>query len=333
MSSIGEMFLVGFQGARIPEWLREFAADHGLGGVILFDYSVQTRTYDNNIHSPQQLRDLCHEIHGLPSSPRVFVDQEGGKVRRLKESKGFAPLPSAQSFPSLPLEQKRAVLDRAYAEMKSLGIDVNMAPVVDLNENPANPDIGAVERSYSADPREVLIQVRLVAEAAARHGVGLMLKHYPGMGAARVNSHEELTDISDVLTERQTEVFRQALGSLAVPSVLLSHAIVRQWDEVPVSISAVAVAKAREFCPEGVLVTDDMQMMGLQKKMSTEEACARGLAAGVDLFCIGNNLMNEESLMRGIADRMAERVSAEPALAENARAAVERVRTAKKRWS
>ena len=94
---VGELFILGFFGKTIPDWLKQFAARYGLGGVILFDYSVRTQQYDNNIESPEQVR-ACARRSALPSSPMVFIDQEGGLVRRLKEGRGFAPLPSAKEF-------------------------------------------------------------------------------------------------------------------------------------------------------------------------------------------------------------------------------------------
>ena len=83
---IGELFILGFYGTVVPDWLKQFAARYGLGGVILFDYSVRTKQYDNNIESPEQARALCAEIAALPSAPLAFIDQEGGLVRRLKEA-------------------------------------------------------------------------------------------------------------------------------------------------------------------------------------------------------------------------------------------------------
>src|SRR5712672_831912 len=111
---IGELFILGFFGKVIPEWLKQFAARYGLGGVILFDYSCQTRQYDNNIESPGQLRGLCEEISRLPSGPMVFIDQEGGLVRRLKEGLGFAPLPSAREFNRLATAEKRKTLAASF---------------------------------------------------------------------------------------------------------------------------------------------------------------------------------------------------------------------------
>src|SRR5437762_7719296 len=98
---VGELFILGFFGKTIPAWLREFAARYGLGGVILFDYSCQTQKYDNNIESPEQVQRLCGEISGLPSHPMVFIDQEGGLVRRLKDGRGFKALPRAAGVKQL----------------------------------------------------------------------------------------------------------------------------------------------------------------------------------------------------------------------------------------
>lgn len=88
--SVGELFILGFYGKVIPAWLKDFAMRFGLGGVILFDYSCQTRQYDNNIASPAQLQALCAEIASLPSRPLVFIDQEGGLVRRPRRASAFS---------------------------------------------------------------------------------------------------------------------------------------------------------------------------------------------------------------------------------------------------
>src|SRR5258707_9330871 len=146
---IGELFILGFFGKTIPAWLEEFADRYGLGGVILFDYSCQTQKYDNNIETPEQVRRLCGEIARLPSQPMVFIDQEGGLVRRLKESRGFAPLPSAKEFNDLAPDEKRAILTASFAEMRRLGIHYDFAPGGDVDYNSEKPNIGRIKRSFS----------------------------------------------------------------------------------------------------------------------------------------------------------------------------------------
>jgi beta-N-acetylhexosaminidase len=117
---VGELFILGFFGKVVPAWLREFAGRYGLGGVILFDYSCQTRQYDNNIDVPEQVRRLCGEISALPSQPMVFIDQEGGLVRRLKEGRGFRPLPSAKEFNALPPADRLAQSDKAWTPFRPM---------------------------------------------------------------------------------------------------------------------------------------------------------------------------------------------------------------------
>ncbi len=306
---IGELFILGFFGKTIPAWLAEFSGRYGLGGVILFDYSCQTQKYDNNIESPEQLRRLCAEISRLPSSPMVFIDQEGGLVRRLKDTRGFKPLPSPKEFNHLPLAQKRKILAESFAEMRQLGIRYDFAPVIDVDYNPDNPNIGKIQRSYSADIREVEANALLVSEVAREAGIGLCLKHFPGIGGALVDSHQEFMDISDTLRDEQEELFYSLAPQMFGDAVLVSHAIVRQWDRVnPMTMSPAGLGRLRARLPDTLLITDDLQMQGLQKALGTREASLQSLKAGIDMLCIGNNLFDQEQEMAGIAEYIERRL-------------------------
>ena len=299
---VGELFILGFFGKTIPAWLREFAGRYGLGGVILFDYSCQTRQYDNNIESPAQVQRLCAEIAALPSHPMVFIDQEGGLVRRLKESCGFKPLPSAKEFNHLPVREKRDVLAASFAEMRRLGIHYDFAPVIDVDYNPDNPNIGNIKRSYSADIGEVGANALLASEVAREAGIGLCLKHFPGIGGAVVDSHQAFMDISDSLRAEQEELFYALAPRMFGDAVLVSHAIVRQWDpDNPMTLSAAGLGRLRRRLPDTLLITDDMQMQGLQQALGTRQACLQSLQAGIDMLCIGNNLFDQELEMAAIA--------------------------------
>lgn len=304
--SVGELFILGFYGKVIPAWLKDFAAQFGLGGVILFDYSCQTRQYDNNIASPEQVQSLCAEIAALPSQPLVFIDQEGGRVRRLKDSLGFQPLPSAKDFNRLAMADRQAILAASYGELRRLGIRYNFAPVIDVDYNSDNPNIGRIKRSYSSDLGEVEANGRLVDAAARQARVGLCLKHYPGIGGAHVDSHLEFMDISDALRPEQEELFYALAPDTFGDAVLVSHAIVRQWDaQHPMTLSPAGIGRLRRRLPETLLITDDMQMQGLQKALGTSAASLRAIAAGMDMICIGNNLFDQEQAMAGIAAAVA----------------------------
>ena len=300
---IGELFILGFFGKTVPVWLKQFAARYGLGGAILFDYSCRTQQYDNNIESPEQVRRLCAEIAALPSGPMVFIDQEGGLVRRLKESRGFAPLPSAKEFNHLAPDRKRAILTASFAEMRQLGIHYDFAPVVDVDYNPENPNIGRIKRSFSADIAEVEANALLASEVARTQRIGLCLKHFPGIGGALVDSHQEFMDISDALRDEQEELFYSLAPKIFGDAVLVSHAIVSQWDkDRPMTLSAAGIGRLRKRLPDTLLITDDMQMQGLQKALGTTEASLQSLKAGMDMLCIGNNLFDQEQEMAAIAE-------------------------------
>jgi beta-N-acetylhexosaminidase len=330
-SSLGGLFVLGFRGYRVPDWLREFASRYGLGGVILFDYDVATRRYERNVQDPAQVRALCAEVAALPSAPLVFVDQEGGRVRRLKEARGFAPLPSAWAFNRLPLPERRALARAAFAELRALGIAYDLAPVVDLNLNPANPDIGAVERSFSADPAEVRANVAVLDAAAREAGLGLCLKHYPGLGGASTNTHEALTDLSACLDDAQLALFHELAPGLSGSAILVSHGIVNQWEPgLPVSVSPVALGALRGRLPDVLLLSDDLQMQGLQQRFATREACLRGIAAGLDLLLLGNNMRDEAALAPACVEALADAAASDPLLAGRAQAALARVEARKR---
>jgi beta-N-acetylhexosaminidase len=323
---VGELFILGFFGKTIPIWLREFAGRHGLGGVILFDYSCQTQKYDNNIESPEQVQRLCEEISSLPSRPMIFIDQEGGLVRRLKESRGFKPLPSAREFNHLGSREKREILAASFAELRRLGIHYDFAPVIDVDYNPENPNIGKIKRSYSADIAEVETNALLASEVAREAGIGLCLKHFPGIGGALVDSHQEFMDISDSLRAEQEELFYALAPKMFGDAVLVSHAIVRQWDpDNPLTLSAAGLGRLRRRLPGTLLITDDMQMQGLQKALGTRQASLRSLQAGMDMLCIGNNLFDQEQEMAAIAQSIVQSVDDGTLAGSSVAASIDRV--------
>ena len=321
----GEHFMLGFRGLALPEWLRVFAAEHGLGGVILFDRDLQLGGV-RNVESPEQVRALCAEVHALPGRPLVFVDQEGGKVRRLKAAAGFCELPSAKAFAALPEPEARRLASASCAEMKALGIDFDLAPVVDFDTNPENPNIGKIERAFSPDGAEVRRCARLLGEAARAAGLGLCVKHYPGLGGARTDSHLALTDLSGLVTPEQERTFTELAAELPGRAALLSHGFVREWDpERPASISPVAVARFRTAQPEVLLITDDVQMQGLQGAAGTVDAALQALAAGIDLVCIGNNLLAQADECIEAARAARERAQRDAAFAARLAASRERI--------
>ena len=232
----------------------------------------------------------------------LFIDQEGGLVRRLKDTRGFCPLPSAKDFSRLGLEAKREILSASFAELRRLGLHYNFAPVIDVDYNPDNPNIGRIKRAYSRDIGDVEANALLVNEVARQTRIGLCLKHFPGIGGARVDLHQEFMDITDALHPEQEELFYTLAPKLFGDAVLVSHAIVRQWDaDQPMTLSPAGLGRLRRRLPDTLLITDDMQMQGLQKALGTKAASLQSIRAGMDMLCIGNNLLDQEQEMSGIA--------------------------------
>ena len=293
LDRLGELFVLGFRGLTLPAWLREFADAYGLGGVVLFDYDVATRTRARNISSPSQLQELCAELASLATRPLICIDQEGGRVRRLQEECGFQPYPAAAEFNTLPEPEKLSCTQRSFAEMRALGLHYNLAPVIDINSNPDNPDIGHQQRAWSACAQEIEHNALLIGQVARAVNLGLCIKHFPGIGGSAVNSHAEVMDLT--LNDAQLELFYRCAPNMHGEALLLSHGYVKQWDTTrPVSISPPAIAQLRERCPTVLLITDDLQMQGLRQCFSAEEAIASAVRAGVDLLLFGNNLLQEE---------------------------------------
>ncbi|BFU96421.1 MAG: hypothetical protein NTNFB02_31430 [Nitrospira sp.] len=160
---IGCCFLLGFRGTAIPPWLEQVAGIYGLGGVILFDFNCQTKTYDNNIHSPEQVRELCAEISTLPSRPLLFVDQEGGRVRRLKDTKGDLQMQGLQQKYQTGLACSMGL--RAGLDMLCIGN--NLLPEDEMVLSYAEA-IGRQMKSDSFLAHQVRLACARVTEAKAR---------------------------------------------------------------------------------------------------------------------------------------------------------------------
>ena len=306
LNRVGELLIVGFKGTELPDWLREFADNYGLGGVILFDYDVASKSYRRNIVGPKQLKTLCQQLAELPSRPLIFVDQEGGRVRRLKEKDGFCPYPSAADFARLPRQERLSLTRQSFEELRDLGIHYTLAPVIDINRNPDNPDIGAIGRSYSADAEQVSENISILAEVAREVNLGLCLKHFPGIGASTVDSHKEVMHLD--IDKQQIELFSRWCNEINGKAILVSHAHT-EWDRsLPMSLSRQSLRRLRSACGDQILLlSDDIQMEAIWKKewgQHSSLAIAVAIEAGIDMVIIGNNLRSEERYMFDFAERI-----------------------------
>jgi beta-N-acetylhexosaminidase len=242
-SSVGPLFMVGIPGPRLDRAARELVRELQVGGIILFA---------RNIEEPRQIweltRDLQQEALARGNLPLLIaVDQEGGTVQRLKEP--FTRIPAARDLGTGSTPVEVAALSRTVArELALVGINLNLAPVLDVARKPACPQWG---RSYSSDPE----QVALFGEAAIRGflegGILPVAKHFPGLGDTAVDSHQVLPTAQDPDPERTTDLlpFRRAVAAGA-PVIMTAHLHVPAWDSQTATMSSVSAA-AGQACAAG----------------------------------------------------------------------------------
>jgi beta-N-acetylhexosaminidase len=294
---IGQMLMIGFRGMEAKEG-SSIAADireRRIGGVVLFDYDVQSATPIRNIDSPVQLRRLTLELQQLAPIPLlVAIDQEGGRVCRLKPARGFPPAVSAASLGSLDnAAATQEAAESTAALLETLGINMNFAPDVDLNVNPNNPVIGKLDRSFSANPDVVTRQARLFVDAFHRNGVIAALKHFPGHGSSTTDTHKDFTDVTTTWSRTELAPYRRLIGEGYDDPVMTAHVFNARLDSrytATLSKATVSGLLRDELGFRGVVVSDDMQMKAIADRYGLEEAIRLAIDAGVDILLFGNNV-------------------------------------------
>ena len=320
----GQMLLVGFRGAE-PDVLPILSqiATLNLGGVILFDRDAALQSPQRNIESPEQLLRLTSALQAAAASagsPPLFiaVDQEGGRVQRLKAERGFAETPPAadlcpagspapgmsQDLAPDPLPGLLPGLSQAPppalaageavgASLAAVGVNLDFAPVLDVNVNPQNPVIGALGRSFSADPLRVAACAGDFARGLHSQGVLTAAKHFPGHGSSTTDSHLGLTDITSTWTEAELIPFRQLVRQDLADMVMTAHVFNARLDPLyPATLSRPVIdglLRAR-LGYAGVVVTDDLQMRAVAAHYAFKEVLRLAVEAGADVLLIGNNL-------------------------------------------
>lgn len=301
---IGQMLMVGFRGLEVDEHhpiVRDIRERH-LGGTVLFDYDVTLQSPVRNIQSPEQVHALVAELQSFASIPLLIaVDYEGGRICRLKEKFGFPPTVSHQYLGTLDNATVTHRHAGAMAQtLAGLGINVNLAPVVDLNINPDNPAIGKLERSFSADPD--IVRRNALEFIAAHHEQGVLctLKHFPGHGSSTGDSHLGLVDVTSTWVPLELRPYEDIIKAGQADLIMTAHVFNANLDpEFPATLSkAVITGILREQLGyDGVVVSDDMQMGAIVQQYGFETALQSTIEAGVDIIAVANNLAYDEMIV------------------------------------
>jgi len=275
---LGQLFLFGFDGLFAPDEVIDFIQKSKAAGIILFKY---------NYESPAQLAELCNQLQeSRKEAPPLFigVDHEGGRVWRFG---GLSKFPPMQYFGNINSPKTTFEAHQAMAaELLSIGVNLNFAPVADVNTNPKSPIIG--DRAFADDANVVSSHVSAAVRGFVSKGLICCVKHYPGHGDTKIDSHQALPKINkswEELENCELKPFKKSLRSKA-DMVMTAHILNESIDpKNPVTMSEPALEYLRKTLPfKGIIVSDDMEMKAISDHYEIGEAAIKALNAGCDLL-------------------------------------------------
>lgn len=282
-----------------------------IGGVVLFEKNVDKISPRESM---QQLTELLRRNSPLPLI--VSIDEEGGKVHRLKEKYGFPAMPSAAYLGDLNRPDSTLWYNRRLAAtLKDLGINVNYAPDVDVAVNPENAPIVKNGRSFGKDPSAIRMQASMCIDAHREQQIGTVLKHFPGHGSSTGDTHLGIVDVTDTWSEEELKPFELLIREGRADAVMIGHMVNRNWDKemLPATLSQSVVRMLRERIGfKGLVISDDMQMQAISDHYGLEKAISLSINAGLDMIMFANTLPDTSKYVtaqqvHGIIKRLVER--------------------------
>lgn len=301
---IGQMIMVGFRGMSVDSINNQLLdqIENGLvGGVILFDYDIESKSTNRNIKSPQQVKTLIADLQKKSkTSLFIAVDQEGGMVNRLKPKYGFPKIASSKYLGELNVTDSTKHYASLNANnLKQLGFNVNFAPVVDIDLNPQNPVIGKYERSYSNKSDIVIQHAKTWIQAHDSLGIISTLKHFPGHGSSDADSHEGFTDITNYWSDIELTPFKTLSAMDYNIGIMTAHVFNNNIDSIfPATLSKKTIQSILrdDWNFKGLIFSDDLQMEAVNKLFDFKTILKNSINAGVDILVFGNNLEYDEAV-------------------------------------
>lgn len=282
---IGRLFMAGMPGPELDPGTEELIRDYGLGGIIFFS---------RNIQDPTQLATLCRDLqekslhyNGIPLF--LAVDQEGGRVARLRTP--FTEFPGQSAIGSDPDPESRAreFAETTAREMTMVGLNMDLAPVVDVPRG--TPESHLRGRTFSEDAERVALLGCTVIRELQERGVMAVAKHFPGLGAVALDPHKKLPRIPLSLEELEQADIRpfKAAVDAGVAGIMSSHAVYSSLDpENPATLSGkILTGLLRERLGfDGLIITDDLEMGAISLGSGVIEGAVKAFEAGADILLI-----------------------------------------------
>ncbi|WP_342591544.1 beta-N-acetylhexosaminidase [Paenibacillus shirakamiensis] len=299
---IGQLFICGFHTLVPDEQIKTLIEQYHIGGVVYFR---------RNIATAQQLADLSYHLQEI-SKPQtdiplfVSIDQEGGMVSRI-DHEGFTRFPGSMSLGAAnQLELTEKIASMAADELIQLGINLNFAPVVDVNNNAANPVIGV--RSFGEDPHLVAEHGAAAIKGFQDKGVSATAKHFPGHGDTAVDSHLGLAVVphsKERMYAIELPPFQKAIQE-GVDMIMTAHVIFPAFEseEIPATLSydVLTTLLRKELNFEGLIVTDCLEMHAISKSIGVAEGAVKSLQAGADLVLVSHTLEDQVAAIQAVLD-------------------------------
>lgn len=306
---IGQMLLIGYPGPELDSTVLREIKDGKVGSIILFEKNVpKTPTAFYTLKKV-----LWTYQKAAPIPLLITIDQEGGRVNRLKDKYGFPKSITAQaSGKAKSIDSVRFNAESIASNLAGLGFNVNFAPVVDVAVNPANPVIVKSGRSFSANADSVTLLAREYIIPHRKFGVITVLKHFPGHGSSQDDTHFGVADVTRTWTTDELKPYKELLQTGYVDAIMSAHIVNKNLDPrgYPGTLSNRILDSLlrKTLGYNGVVFSDDMQMHAISKQYGLEESIKLAVNAGIDVLCFSNNIQNAEErnvdIVHGIIRKM-----------------------------
>ncbi|RKP55117.1 beta-N-acetylhexosaminidase [Cohnella endophytica] len=311
---IGQLFMCGFDGLEPTDDILSLIAEYGLGGVIYFR---------RNVRDAAQVAELSSKLQAAAADPLfIAIDQEGGMVVRLEEGVTVMPGAMAQGAADrAELTGEAAKL--SGAELRAIGINMNFAPCLDVNNNPLNPVIGV--RSYGEDPNHVAALGTAAINGYRDGGIVAVAKHFPGHGDTAADSHHELPSVPHGV-ERLNEVellpFRQAIEQ-KVDAIMTAHVVFPAFEPggIPATLSRRILSGLLrdQLGFDGVIVTDCLEMNAIAETIGVARGAVEAIKAGADLILVSHRIVRQTAALEAVMEAVMTGEIAEARIDEAAR--------------
>jgi beta-N-acetylhexosaminidase len=291
---IGQMILIGFPGTTVDAKVLEEVRSGKVGTLIIFEKNIPPA---NSFIALKKIIWTYQQAATIPLF--IGIDQEGGRVNRLKSKYGFPNSITAVAMADAhSLDSVRLYAEAMASTLAGLGININFAPVVDLATNPTNPIIAKYGRAFSASEDTVARYAKEFIRQHHKYNVLTSLKHFPGHGSSKDDTHLGIADVTNTWNEKELIPYRALIDSGYVDAVMTSHIVNKNLDKkgnpgtLSTDILNGILRKRLGF--NGVVFSDDMQMQAIAKNYSLEETIRLAILAGVDIMTFSNNISGSE---------------------------------------